>query len=224
MTWTTVPLEGSVARVREPSQREAAPVFLLLHGWTGDETVMEPFTRHLPVGLWVAFRAPFPAPAPRGGFSWLPEIPQGGSWVAHFQPALDRLRGWLAELRERYPWADWSRKHWVGFSQGAGTILVWGLHYPREVQSLSVLAGFLPRGAEAFLARQPLLGVPIFIAHGTQDPLIGIERARRMAEALERSGARVTYCEDEVGHKVGVPCLRRWRIFWGEVEALWQKH
>ncbi len=215
--WYERPLRGSVARVREPQQHKAAPVFLLLHGWTGDERVMEPFTQALPSGLWVAFRAPFPSP--RGGYSWLPKVPEGGSQVVHFQPALDYLGRWLQELREAYPWADWRRKHWVGFSQGAGTILVWGLHHPTEVQSLSVLAGFLPRGAEPLLAQRPLAGKPVFVAHGTQDPIIPIQRARQMVAALEQSAAQVTYCEDQVAHKVSASCLRRWRAFWAQVEG-----
>ncbi len=212
--WQTVPLSHSLARVREPDHAEA-PVFLLLHGWTGNEKVMEPFTHALPDGLWVLFRAPFPAPSQ--GYSWLPELPQGGSRLPHYQPALQHLRTWLDELRGLFPRADWSRKHWIGFSQGGGTILAWGLHYPQEVRSLSVLAGFLPKGGEALLERQPLLGVPVFIAHGTEDGLIPINRARGMAAALEESGARVTYCEESVGHKVGAGCLRRWKQFWKEV-------
>ena len=212
--WQTVPLNGSLARIREPNQA-GAPVFLLLHGWTGDETVMEPFTHALPDGLWVLFRAPFPAP--RKGYSWLPELPQGGSRFPDYRPAVEHLQAWLAELRARFPQADWARQHWIGFSQGGGTILAWALHHPQGIRSLSVLAGFLPRGAEPYVERQLLLGVPIFIAHGTQDPLIPVARAQRMAALLEAHGARVTYCEEAVGHKVGAGCLRRWKQFWKEV-------
>ncbi len=214
--WHIVPLEGSLARVREPGHA-AAPVFLLLHGWTGDETVMEPFTRALPEGLWVAFRAPFSAS--RGGYSWLPEIPQGGSRAQQYAIPLRHLAGWLAELQERFPQADWSHKHWIGFSQGAGTILMWALHHPGEVRSLSVLAGFLPRGAEPLLADAPLQGIPTFVAHGTEDAIIPIGRARQMVAGLRQAGAQVTYCEDAVGHKVSAKCLRQWKQFWKEVIA-----
>lgn len=214
--WQTMPLSGSLARIREPEQVEA-PVFLLLHGWTGDEKVMEPFTRALPDGLWVLFRAPFPAPSQ--GYSWLAEIPQGGTRLEHFQPAIDHLEVWLHELERRFPQVDWQRKHWIGFSQGGATILAWALHHPQESQSLSVLAGFLPRRVSPYLERQVLLGKPVFIAHGTKDRIIPVDRAQRMAAALEESGARVTYCEEPVGHKMGAGCLRRWKPFWKEVEG-----
>lgn len=214
--WHTVPLSGSLARVRAPEQT-GTPVFLLLHGWTGDEKAMEPFTHALPAGLWVLFRAPYPAPSQ--GYSWLAEIPRDGTRLEHFQPAIAHLRTWLTELQRHFPQADWQRQHWVGFSQGGAAILAWGLHHPQGIRSLSVLSGFLPRGGTPYLERQVLLGRPVFIAHGTQDSLIPVERARHMAEVLEKSGAQVTYCEDAVGHKVSADCLRRWKQFWQEVEG-----
>jgi predicted esterase len=45
------------------------PVLFLLHGWTGDETKMWVFTRHLQKSfIIVALRGLFPTP--QGGFGW----------------------------------------------------------------------------------------------------------------------------------------------------------
>ncbi len=211
--WRIDSLGDSVARIR-PLTSPGQPVFLLLHGWTGNEFVMEPFTRYLPPGLWVMLRAPWPASSSRGGYSWLPALPQGGAWVSHYEPALTRLAAWLADLQTRWPEADWTRLHWVGFSQGAATALTWALRHPRQAATVTALAGFLPHGAQALAAARPLAGKAVFVAHGTEDPIVPVARAQQTVEVLRLAGAEVTYCEDAVGHKASAACLRRWRDFW----------
>jgi phospholipase/carboxylesterase len=58
-----------------------------------------------------------------------------------------------------------------------------------------------------------LEGKPFFVTHGTKDEMVPIERARASIEILERAGAQVTYCEDNVGHKVSATCLRSLKEF-----------
>jgi len=53
----------------------------------------------------------------------------------------------------------------------------------------------------------------MFVAHGTQDNLVPIDRARASMALLEQAGARLTYCEAEVGHKVSADCLRGLETF-----------
>jgi predicted esterase len=61
-----------------------------------------------------------------------------------------------------------------------------------------------------------LEGKPFFVAHGTKDEMVPIDRARVSIETLERAGANVTYCEDAVGHKVSVNCLRSLKNFFAD--------
>jgi phospholipase/carboxylesterase len=70
-----------------------------------------------------------------------------------------------------------------------------------------VLAGFMPSGLEESISKKPLAGKNVFVAHGTQDQMVPIDRARASMALLEQAGARVTYCEDEVGHKLSANCL-----------------
>jgi len=70
------------------------------------------------------------------------------------------------------------------------------------------LAGFVPMGSDELILKKPLTGKNIFVAHGTQDQMIPIELARASMKLLEQAGAQVTYCEDEVGHKLSANCLR----------------
>ena len=74
----------------------------------------------------------------------------------------------------------------------------------------------MPEGADRFISRQPLQGKRVFVAHGNQDELVPVERARRSVELLKQAGARVTYCEHQVGHKLGAACFRSLQTFFRE--------
>ena len=78
---------------------------------------------------------------------------------------------------------------------------------------MGVLAGFVPSGLEEVIVKRPLKGKSVFVAHGTQDEMVPVDRARASIELLEKAGANVTYCEDEVGHKVSAACLRALESF-----------
>jgi predicted esterase len=78
---------------------------------------------------------------------------------------------------------------------------------------VGILAGFVPSGLEELVSQRPLEGIPFFVAHGTKDETIPIDRARASVEILEQAGAKVTFCEDNVGHKVSVTCLRALKSF-----------
>ena len=64
--------------------------------------------------------------------------------------------------------------------------------------------------------RRVLAGKHFFVAHGTQDNLVPVERARESIELLEQAGAQVTFCEAEVGHKVSADCLRGLESFFSD--------
>jgi phospholipase/carboxylesterase len=101
----------------------------------------------------------------------------------------------------------------MGFSQGAAMTSVLSMLYPERVRKIGILAGFVPSGMEALTAKRPLAGKSVFVAHGTKDETVPVDRARASIEILEQAGAQVTYCEDEVGHKVSLTCLHALRKF-----------
>jgi phospholipase/carboxylesterase len=45
-------------------------------------------------------------------------------------------------------------------------------------------------------------GLPVFVAHGTQDPVIPITMARRARQMFEGSNAAFTYREYPMGHEI----------------------
>jgi len=212
-----ITFEDWTLRVR-PAET-AGRLLVLIHGLTGDENSMWVFTRGLPPDYWImAPRAPHPAePA---GYSWHP-LHSG----AEHRPGFENLRPAAAALLgliDRYSASvgvEASRFDLVGFSQGAAVANLLSMLHPERVRRLCVLAGFVPSGMDALIAKRPLQNKPVFVAHGTEDKMVPIDRARSSIELLKQAGARVTYCEDDVGHKVSVSCLRALAAFLAEADA-----
>ncbi len=201
-----ITFQGWILRVR-PSPNPKR-LMVLIHGWTGDENSMWVFTRGLPSDYWiVAPRAPY-AGEP-SGYSWRPHQPEtsGRHSLETLKPASESLLS-LVDAYSSSVGIDAKQFDLMGFSQGAAMVNVMALLHPTRIHKMAVLAGFVPLGTEEIIARRPLEGKQVFVAHGTKDQMVPVERARVSNELLERAGAKVTYCEDEVGHKVSVTCLR----------------
>jgi len=194
-------------RVRE-SQSKNPRLLVLIHGWTGDENSMWIFTRGLSPDYWmIAPRALHSAES--SGFSWRPHQPDsfGRPSLEMLKPAADALIRLIDEYSASVK-LDALQFDLVGFSQGAAMVNLVGMLYPLRVRKMGVLAGFVPSGLEEIILKEPLAGKNIFVAHGTQDEMVPIDRARASIGMLEQAGAQVTYCEDEVGHKLSANCLR----------------
>lgn len=189
------------------------PVILMIHGWTGDENAMWIFADRLPKNaLLIAPRGPYPAA--RGGFSW---VQDKGRWpqLDDFRPAMQAL--WEFVTLENFPSADMNRLFLVGFSMGAALAFSMALSYPERIRAAAALSGFLPDGIAALVEGRPLKQKPVFLAHGVQDNLVPVERARQAVELLRQAGAQVDYCEDNVGHKLSIACFRSLEVFFEDV-------
>lgn len=207
-------LNGWTIRWRQPEGAGPFPVILLLHGWTGDEDAMWVFAPRLPENsLLIAPRAPHTTPM--GGYGWHPHWAKAWPWVDDFRPAVTALDEIL--LEELFPQADFSQLSLVGFSQGAALAFTFALLNPGRVHAVAGLAGFLPDGAGSLAVGQPLLDLPVYMAHGAQDELVPIARARQAQRILQQAGAYVSFCEDDVGHKLSAACFRNLEIFFERV-------
>ena len=91
----------------------------------------------------------------------------------------------------------------AGFSQGGVMALHTGLRHPERLAGVLALSCFLALpetlAAEASPANRD---VPIFMAHGTGDPLIPLARARRARQTLDALGYRVEWREYPMAHAV----------------------
>jgi len=200
-------------RIRESTHPNPRPL-LLIHGLTGDENSMWLFARDLPKDYWmIAPRAPHNAEP--YGYSWRTVHP-GTFGRPSFEQLLPAAEA-LIQLIDEYQASaklDASRSIDVmGFSQGAAMSSVLAFLYPQRIRKVGILAGFVPSGVEEYIPNRPLDGKKIFVTHGTKDETVPVDRARASMEILERAGAEITYCEDEVGHKVSLNCVRALRSY-----------
>jgi phospholipase/carboxylesterase len=163
----------------------------------------------------VAPRAPYAAEA--GGFSW--RTLQTRNYDRLSSEMLGSAAEALISLVDEYSASaeiDASVFDVMGFSQGAALCSVLAFLYPQRIRKTALLAGFVPQGLEELVTQRPVEGKPFFVAHGTNDETVPIDRARASIALLEQAGAQVTYCEDAVGHKVSVTCLRALQKFFAD--------
>jgi phospholipase/carboxylesterase len=92
----------------------------------------------------------------------------------------------------------------MGFSQGAVLALQAGLRAPRRLGAVVALSGYLPLGARTLQAESSAanMRLPIFLAHGSQDEVIGIDRARAARTSLQAMGHPVEWRSYPMGHEV----------------------
>jgi phospholipase/carboxylesterase len=90
-----------------------------------------------------------------------------------------------------------------GFSMGAVMSYAMALGGDRPaVAGLLAFSGFVPtvEGWQPAFADRP--ETRVFIAHGSRDPVIGVEFAHRARELVEAAGLPLEYRESELGHQI----------------------
>jgi phospholipase/carboxylesterase len=91
----------------------------------------------------------------------------------------------------------------AGFSQGGAIALQTALRHPERLAGVLALSTYLPLAetlaAEAHPANRD---APIFMAHGTQDPLIPLARAAASRDTLRALGYDVQWREYPMPHSV----------------------
>jgi len=104
----------------------------------------------------------------------------------------------------------------AGFSQGCAMTLMTGLRHGERLAGLVGLSGYLPLAAKTDAERSDAnRDVPIFLAHGSGDPVIPIGRARQSRDALVAMGHAVEWHEYAMPHSVcaaEIVDLNRWLL------------
>jgi phospholipase/carboxylesterase len=68
--------------------------------------------------------------------------------------------------------------------------------------AILAFSGFLPRVEGFELELESRRGLPVSIAHGSLDPIIGVDFGRDARARLDAAGLAVRYCEDPAGHTI----------------------
>ena len=91
----------------------------------------------------------------------------------------------------------------AGFSQGCAMTLMAGLRAPQRLAGLVGMSGYLPLAASTAAERSAAnADVPIFLAHGRADPVVGYERGLATRDALLALGYPVDWHDYPMQHAV----------------------
>jgi phospholipase/carboxylesterase len=191
---------------------EPAGTVIWMHGLGADGWDFVPIVRELPLPEGLALRFVFPHAPERpvtinNGFvmrAWY-DITQNDIARLPDERGIRESQRSVAELiaRERSRGMASSRIVLAGFSQGGAIALHTGLRHAERLAGIVALSAYLPLehslAAEAAAANK---ATPIFMAHGTQDPIIPLALAEASRRALESRGYSVEWNAYPMPHSV----------------------
>ena len=91
----------------------------------------------------------------------------------------------------------------AGFSQGGAIALQAGLRHGERLAGIMALSTYVPLADQLAAEANPAnRGVPIFMAHGTADPMIAFDRAKASRDLLLQLGYAVEWHEYRMQHAV----------------------
>jgi phospholipase/carboxylesterase len=144
-----------------------------------------------------ALRAPYPH---YSGYMWF-DFQWDDGWTLDEAQAQSSLEGIVSYLEAT---ASIGKPVLGGFSQGAIMSLAAAFTVPERLAGLVLLSGTPVRPE---LPKKALNGLPVFISHGYQDPVLPVVEARKITPQIEEFGGVVTYREYPAAHTVPYEAL-----------------
>lgn len=178
-----------------------APIVYMIHGRAGELEIMHIFRRCVPPEFSIV-HVQAPLPDPIGGFSWW-NVGEGVS-AGVVIPAAQTVANFVESFPGQHrltPVASIG----FGFSQGGAVLSFLGLTEPSLLSGVAILASFVPY--EGITLGQPPYP-KFFVAHGTRDTTVPIEKSRIGAAYLRSLNIDLSVVEDDVTHKVGTSGMR----------------
>jgi len=204
-----------VTQLPEAVEVETAPApdaaVIWLHGLGADGHDFEPVVPELRLPARLRLRFVFPHAPVRPvtinmGMpmrAWYDILQMGGGRedAAGIRASQGLLEALVARERDRGIAA--ARIVLAGFSQGGAIALHTALRHAERLAGVLALSTYLPLAATAAAERSAASrDLPVFMAHGSQDPMIDIARAREARTLLEGLGAAVQWREYAMPHSV----------------------
>ena len=184
------------------------PAIVCLHGFGADMRDLAGLapaidqTGH----LYVCPNAPLRVPIGPGysGRAWYE--PGGNASPAAVERALSALDILMGEVFAQYR-VSAGQTALLGFSQGGAMAYRYGMPRPELFSGLAILSGAL-RHPETLLPQLPPARTQrLFIAHGTEDPLVPVDCSREAVAFLEAQGYQPLYREYPMGHEINLAVL-----------------
>jgi phospholipase/carboxylesterase len=186
------------------------PTVLLLHGWGANAHDLLGFAPMFHGGRALVLCPQGPVAFSIGGgqqgYGWFPLQPGVPPDIAAFQRGAAALSGFVEAARARYPIGTMVP---IGFSQGGVMAYDLALRAPGSFGGVAALSSWLPEPLAEDLPKSPdHEGFPVLVLHGTQDPMLDVEKARTSRELLRPLGVAMTYREFEMGHEIRPEAFR----------------
>lgn len=191
-------------RIRRPKNEQIPPpVLFLLHGYGSHEEDLFSFANYFPEEyLIISLRAPLSLGF--GGYAW---------YSIHFNENQDK---WSDDAEAKatqkiilnnidYHLDQFQLKgqkvSLLGFSQGA--ILSWavGLSHPERIDKIIALSGYVNEDIFGY-AKEGLDQLRLYSSHGTEDPTLPVDWARKGITTIKKKGLEVDYKEYPSGHGI----------------------
>ncbi len=134
------------------------------------------------------------------------------------EAGLRRSQGEIEALiaREKARGVPASRIVVAGFSQGCAMALMTGLRHAETLAGIVGLSGYLPLASHTAAERHAAnAATPVFLAHGTRDPMVVLPRATASRDALKALGYDVEWHDYPMEHTVcleEVQDLNQWLL------------
>ena len=133
------------------------------------------------------------------GYSWTP--PRGTATPEDVQLTEGLLTTFFDEVMEQYH-VPAGRVILGGFSQGGGLTFRCGLGRPEVFAGLVALSCSIREPDELRDSLPAQRTQPIFMAHGTHDEMVSVERASQARTFLEAEGYQLQYKAYPMGHEI----------------------
>jgi phospholipase/carboxylesterase len=194
---------------------DAAASVIVLHGLGADGTDFLPFADQIDLSAigpvrWVLPRAPVRPVTVNNGYrmrAWY-DIYAFGAQSRSEREDDAGLRETFAAVhalidREVARGVPARRIVLAGFSQGCAVTLGAGLRYRERLAGLAGLSGYLPLASTTAAERSDANAlVPLFLAHGRHDGVVGLDRGTASRDALKALGYAVEWHEYPMEHSV----------------------
>lgn len=199
----------------DPSAQPVASI-VVLHGLGADGSDFVPIAQELDLSAVGPVRFVFPSAPVRpvsinGGYAmraWYdiyPPSPNPAVARREDDAGLRTSQGIVQQLldRESARGVPPERTVLMGFSQGCAMTLLAGLRAPQRLAGLVALSGYLPLAEHTAAERSAANhSTPIFLAHGSHDPVVVVQRGEVARDVLQTLGYSVDWHIYPMEHSV----------------------